>query len=45
MSHFDEPYDFNQCTIQVSLQILPRGEDGERQASFAGRAAALCDLH
>ncbi len=27
---FDEPYDFSQCTIQVSMQILPRGEGTDR---------------
>ncbi len=34
---FAEPYDFNQCTIQVSLQILPRGEGTDRQVVIGVR--------
>lgn len=34
---FDEPYDFNQCTIQVSMQILPRGEGADRQVVIGVR--------
>ncbi len=34
---FDEPYDFSQCTIQVSMQILSRGEGNDRQVVIGVR--------
>ena len=34
---YDEPYHFEQCTIQVSLQILPRGEGTDRQVVIGVR--------